>query len=86
MRAIGIGRLSRHDDSEAIGEGVLDCGANADIGLDACDDDPLDPLFAQEEGEIGGEKRAVTALGADDLACSSGAKPLKNAASGSPWR
>src|SRR5271166_3452252 len=68
MRAIGIGRLSRHDDGKPVGESVLRCRANANIGLYACDDHPLDPLLAQEEGEISGEKSAVTALGGDDLA------------------
>ena len=68
MRTVGIGRLARNDDIEAAGEGVLRGRADADIGLDAGDDDALDFLLVQEQREIGGEERAVAALGGDDLA------------------
>ena len=68
MRPVGVGRLFRHNHQEAVGEGVLDGGADTDIGLDARDNDPLDPLFAQEEREVGGEEGAIAALVADDLA------------------
>ena len=64
MRTVGIGRLSWHDDVKAVGEGVLRGRADADVGLDAGDDDPLDLLFAQEKREIGGEEGAVSPLGA----------------------
>jgi hypothetical protein len=49
MRPVGVGRLTRHDDGEAIGESVLDSRANADVGLDPRNNDPLGPLLAQEE-------------------------------------
>src|SRR5437870_250594 len=68
MRPIGVRRLPRHDDLKAVCEGVLNGRTNADIGLDAGDDDAIDLLFAKEKGQIGGEKRAVAALGADNLA------------------
>ena len=68
MRAVGIGGLARHDDVEAIGEGVLRGGADADIGLHAGDDHALDLLLVQEQREVGGEERAVAALADDDFA------------------
>ncbi len=68
MRAVGIGRLARNDDVEAVGEGVLRGRADADIGLHAGDDDARNLLFVQEQGEVGGEESAVAPLSDDDFA------------------
>ena len=68
MRPVRIGRLARNDNVKTVGESVLRRGADADIGLDAGDDDAGDLLLMQEQRKIGGEESAVAPFGGDDLA------------------
>ena len=68
MRPVGIGGLPWNDGVEAIGESVLHGRSNADVRLHPGDDHALDALFTQEERKVGGEKRAVPALRADNFA------------------
>ena len=82
MRTVGIGRLSWNDGVEAVGESVLHGRSNADVGLHPGDDHALYPLFAQEKRKIGGEKRAVPALGAHNFAGSRGAESFEESGVG----
>ena len=68
MRSVGSGGLPWNNGVKAIGEGVLHGRSNADVGLHPGDDHSLYALFAQEERKVGGKKRAVTPLSADNFA------------------
>ena len=76
MRPVGVGRLEGNDDVEAVGERVLRGRPDADVGLHAGDDHPLDPLLAQEQREIRGEEGAVAPLADDDLASARRREPF----------
>ncbi len=59
MRPVGVDRLAGDSRAEAVGEGVLDGGADADVRLDAGDEKALYLLFAEQEREVRGEKGGV---------------------------
>src|SRR5439155_9271070 len=67
MRAVGANRAAGDDGFEAVRERVLNGRPDADVGLDAGDDHPLDVLLLQEQGEVGGEERGEAPLWDDDL-------------------
>ena len=82
MRPVRIGCFARHHNVKAVGEGVLRGRPNANIGLNARQDDARDLLFMQEQRKISRKKCTVAAIGEDNFARSDWAsKPSKNAAS-----